>query len=112
MTKKITVMIDNITRADDPNSVYSTIDSIIEAIYDWEGIVTRVHFDRTPSSFAIFFNLKVCRDGDLFWILIKEYLSTILETEDHLDITIDEVEEDGNGMTIKLFKYKAKNETF
>ena len=112
MTKRISVMVENITKAEDQNFVYYTIDSIIDTLYDWEGVVTQIHFDRTPSSFAIFFHLKVCKDGDLLWVLLKEFLSTILETEENVDITIDEVEEDGNGMTIKLFKYKAKNETF
>ena len=107
MEKRVSLMIDNITKANDQNFVYYTIDNIIETLYDWEGTVTRVHFDRTPTSFAIFFYLKVCKNGDLLWVLLKEFLSTILETEENVDITIDEVEEDGNGMTIKLFKYKA-----
>ena len=107
MDKRISVMVDNITKANDRPFVYSTIDNIIEGIYDFEGIATRIHLDRSASSFAIFFNLKICRDGDLLWVLIKEYLATLLETESKLDITIDEVEEDGTGTTIKLYKYKS-----
>lgn len=107
MEKQLTIVGDNIKLANDKKYVFETYENMLNSLFDFEGIATKIKFDKTDNSFKLQFNLKVCKDGDLLWILLIEYIKTITETEDNVNIMIDEIEQTGKGTTYRLYKYKS-----
>ena len=104
MTKEIEINVKRIKKAHDKKYCFETYESILSSIFDFE-CVSNLKFDKDTDSFHIEFNMKVCRGGDLLWILIKEYLSTIIETESNVDIEITEREQKGIGVVYKMYRY-------
>lgn len=104
MTKEIEINVKRIKKAKDKTYVFYTYENIINSIFDYD-CVSKLKFDKDTDSFHIEFDLKVCRGGDLLWILIKEYLITILETEANVDIEIMEREQKGIGVVYKMYRY-------
>ena len=104
MTKDVEIKASNIKKARDKKYVFDTYENILDSIYDFN-CVSKLKFDKDTDSFHIEFDLKVCRGGDLLWILIKEYLITILETEANVDIEIMEREQKGIGVVYKMYRY-------
>ena len=104
MTKEIEINVKRIKKAHDKKYCFETYESILSSIFDFE-CVSNLKFDKDTDSFHIEFNMKVCRGGDLLWILIKEYLSTIIETEANVDIEITEREQKGIGVVYKMYRY-------
>lgn len=104
MTKEIEIKADNIKRAKDKKYVFETYESILNSIFDFD-CVSNLRFEKDNNSFHILFSLHICKQGDLLWVLIKEYLSCIKQTEEQVELQIDEVEQDGIGMSYRLFKY-------
>ena len=82
-----------------PTTIYSLL--------DYEGVATHIEFDKTDNEFKIKFNLKICKHGDLLLVLILEYLKTILETEDNVNITVNEQEQSTRGIIYRIYKYEA-----
>ena len=107
MTKKIKVIIDNINHAKDRKYVNEVIDAIVDSLHDFPNTISNIGLYRDKTTFYTTFNLKVSKIGDLAFILIQEFLSTIVQTENKVDITIDSVEDDNIGTTYKLFSYKV-----
>lgn len=108
MTKKIKVIIENIQRAKDKHYVNDTIDAIVDSLHDFPNTISNIGLYRDKQTFYTTFNLKVSKIGDMAFVLIQEFLSTIVQTENKVDITIDSVEENNIGTTYKLFNYRAK----
>lgn len=104
MTKEIEINVKRIKKAHDKKYCFETYESILSSIFDFD-CVSNLKFDKDTDSFHIEFNMKVCRGGDLLWILIKEYLITILETESNVDIEITEREQKGIGVVYKMYRY-------
>ena len=104
MTKELEIKVKRIKKAHDKKYCFETYESILSSIFDFD-CVSNLKFDKDTDSFHIEFNMKVCRGGDLLWILIKEYLSTILETEANVDIEITEREQKGIGVVYKMYRY-------
>ena len=104
MTKELEINVKRIKKAHDKKYCFETYESILSSIFDFD-CVSNLKFDKDTDSFHIGFNMKVCRGGDLLWILIKEYLSTILETEANVDIEITEREQKGIGVVYKMYRY-------
>ena len=104
MTKEIEINVKRIKKAHDKKYCFETYESILSSIFDFD-CVSNLKFDKDTDSFHIEFNMKVCRGGDLLWILIKEYLSTIIETESNVDIEITEREQKGIGVVYKMYRY-------
>ena len=104
MTKDIEIKASNIKKARDKKYVFDTYENILDSLYDFN-CVSNLRFNKDNNSFNIRFDLKVCKSGDLLWVLIKEFLSCIKQTEEQVELQIDEVEPDGIGMTYRLFKY-------
>ena len=104
MTKELEINVKRIKKAHDKKYCFETYESILSSIFDFD-CVSNLKFDKDTDSFHIEFNMKVCRGGDLLWILIKEYLSTILETEANVDIEITEREQKGIGVVYKMYRY-------
>lgn len=104
MTKEIEINADNIRKAKDKRYVFDTYENIIDSIFDFD-CVSNLTFEKDNNSFHIKFDLVVCKSGDLLWVLIKEFLSCIKQTEEQVQLQIDEVEPDGIGMTYRLLKY-------
>lgn len=104
MTKELEINVKRIKKAHDKKYCFETYESILSSIFDFD-CVSNLKFDKDTDSFHIEFNMKVCRGGDLLWILIKEYLSTILETESNVDIEITEREQKGIGVVYKMYRY-------
>ena len=107
MTKKITLIVDGIKKANDKPYIFDIYSTILTSLNDYFGTASNIFFDKTEDSFIIKFTLKVCRTGDMLWILFKELLQCIRESEDKVDISISEVEQNGLGTVYKLYKYKA-----
>lgn len=110
MTKRIKIIVSHTAKANDKQYVEQTIDSIIDALHDFTNTVTHLFIDKDKDNLYVSFNLKVSNLGDLCWMLIKEYLSCLRQTEDKIDISIDEVEEDGTGTIYKFYKYIPNEE--
>ena len=108
MTKRIKVIIENIQRAKDKHYVNETIDAIVDSLHDFPNTISNIGLYRDKQTFYTTFNLKVSKIGDMAFVLIQEFLSTIVQTENKVDITIDSVEENNIGTTYKLFNYRAK----
>ena len=108
MTKKITLILENLNKAEDTTYVEETIDAIIESLYDFPSFVTNINLDKSRSKFHISFDLKICRTGDCIWMLCKEFLSCIRETEQLIDVTIEETEDNETMVQYKLYTYKRK----
>ena len=104
MTKDVEIKASNIKKAKDKKYVFDTYESILDAIFDFD-CVSNIRFEKDNNSFNIRFDLKICKSGDLLWVLIKEFLSTIKQTEEYVELQIDEVEPDGIGMTYRLYRY-------
>ena len=104
MTKELEINVKRIKKAHDKKYCFETYESILSSIFDFD-CVSNLKFDKDTDSFHIEFNMKVCRGGDLLWILVKEYLSTILETEANVDIEITEREQKGIGVVYKMYRY-------
>ncbi len=105
MTKQITVTVTNISKTKDKKYIFETYENILNSILDFTSITSNVSFEKDKDYFKIDFMMKISKTGDILWILIKEFLSCIKETEDQVQITIDEVEQNGIGMTYKLYRY-------
>lgn len=93
MTKKISLILEHLNKADDKQYVEETIDAIIESLYDFPSFVTNINLDRTRSEFRISFDLKICKTGDCILILCQEFLNTIIETEPNINITMLQTED-------------------
>ena len=104
MTKELEINVKRIKKAHDKKYCFETYESILSSIFDFD-CVSNLKFGKDTDSFHIEFNMKVCRGGDLLWILIKEYLSTIIETEANVDIEITEREQKGIGVVYKMYRY-------
>lgn len=107
MTKQIKLIVENIYKSQDKRYVSDTLDAIVDSLTDFKQTVSNIGLHRDENTFYVKFKLKVNKMGDLVWILCKEFLSCIKQTEPKLDIQIDEVEEDGNGTTYKFYSYRA-----
>lgn len=107
MTKQIKIIVDKIDKADDKKYVTEIIDSILEALYDFPNTVTQINLHRDDEVFYTTFKLKVSKLGDMIFVLMTEFLSCIVQTEPKVDVTIDAVEDDGNGITYRLYSFKA-----
>lgn len=108
MTRRLTICCDNINKASDKNFIFMTYDLMLEMLLDHDDTVSNIKFDKTNNSFFLMFTLKVSKKGDLIRILMQDYLSTILETEDKVNITLDDVEEGEKGVRYHIFAYKNK----
>lgn len=107
MTKRIKLKVEKINNADDKKYVNETLDHIVDSLSDYPETVSDIGIIRDKDFFYIKFILKVSRIGDFVWVLCKEWLSCLRETESSLDISIDEVETNGTGITYKFYSYKA-----
>ena len=106
MTKHIRLKVDKITKGSDVKYINDTIDSIVESLHDFEGIVTKIGIARVKDYFVVTFDLKVSKTGDLVFVLIKEWLNTIYETENNVQISISEIEDNSDrGITYRFFDY-------
>ena len=108
MTKQISLILEHLNKADDTKYVEETIDAIIESLYDFTSFVTNIDLYRTRSEFRISYDLKICKTGDSIWMLCKEFLSCIRETEQFIDVTIEETEDNETMLQYKLYTYKRK----
>lgn len=110
MEKRLMVEVSNIGLANDKKFVFETFDNIINSLLDYEGIATNISFNKSADSFDIRFNLKVCKTGDLIWVLIKEFLSCVNQTEENVSIIINEEEDSQYGTSYKFLRYKQSNQ--
>ena len=111
MQKRVKITANNINKAQDKQYVFYTYELMIKSLYDYQDIVTKIFFDKTDGSFTLAFTLKICKTGDMLWILMKEFLSTILETENKVAISISEVDEGcKSGIIYKFYNYVPTDE--
>lgn len=111
MIKRLTIKADNIIKCKDKKFVFYVYDQMIDSLFDFSNIISKLQFTKTDDQFIIQFNLKVCRDADLLWILIKEWLSLIVETELLINIKIIETEDLDNFSIEYNLKY-LENDKF
>ena len=94
LTKKITIAIDNLDKADDKAYCNDAIDGIIDTIFDFPSYVTNISLDKTNAHVYIKFDLGISHTGDMVEILIIEWLSTISQTENKVQTKIKIEEEE------------------
>lgn len=112
MTKHIKLRIERITKCKDKKYVDDVIDSIIDSLHDFPNTVEKIGLCRNKDMFIVKFDLKVSKLGDLVWMLVKEFMSTIYETEPLIELSISETEDKAQtGITYKFFTYKPHEET-
>jgi hypothetical protein len=104
MTKEIEIKARNIRKAKDKKYVFETYESILSSIFDFD-CVSNLKFDKDEDGFNIRCSLKVSKSADMLWILIKEFMSCIKQTEENVELEISEREQDGIGITYKLYAY-------
>lgn len=104
MSKEIEIKVTNIRRSKDKKYIFETFENIIESLFDFD-CASNLKFNKDDNSFNIDFMLKVCKSGDMLWILIKEWLVTILESEQYVDVEITEREQSGIGIVYKMYRY-------
>jgi hypothetical protein len=104
MTKEIELKARNIKKAHDKKYCFETYESILSSIFDFD-CVSNLKFDKDQDGFTIRCTLKVSKSADMLWILIKEFMSCIKQTEEQVELEISEREQDGIGVTYKLYAY-------
>jgi len=107
MTKTFNIKANNIKKCHDKKFIHYIYDQIVDTIIEYSNVTKNKSFDSTNNTFYIHFDLKVSKDADFLFILIKEFLSLILETEENIELQIDEIEQTGLGTTYNIKKYKA-----
>jgi len=106
MDKTIRITIDNIKKAKDKKFVNETIDAIVDSLYDFSNVVSKIGLHREKEMFEINFILNVCKTGDLLQILIEQWLSCILQTEPKINVSIFSSEEnDPYDIELKLLTH-------
>jgi len=104
MEKDIEIKARNIKKARDKKYCFETYESILSSIFDFD-CVSNLKFDKDPDGFNIRCTLKVSKSADMLWILIKEFMSCIKQTEEQVELEISEREQEGIGVTYKLYSY-------
>lgn len=107
MDKQININVNSISKAKDKKYVFDIYDKMIDCILSNSKIISGLEFISTKTDFNIQFKCKVCIDGDFLWVMLKEYLSCIAETEPNIEIIIDDIEQTGEGVTYKMYKYRC-----
>lgn len=111
MTKHIKLRVERILKCADKKYVNDVIDSIIDSLHDFPNTVERIGLERDNDTFIVTFDLRVSKTGDMVFILIKEWLNTIYETEPNAELSISEIEQDSKiGVTYKFFNYVPNDE--
>ena len=106
MTKHVNLIITNIKRAKDKRFVNDIIDAISDSLTDFPDTVGKINISRDKDLFYTAFDIKVSKLGDLFFVLLTEFLGTIVSTEDKVEVTMQVVEEKSiNGIEYKLSKF-------
>ncbi len=106
MQKHITLIVENIKKAKDKKFVNEIIDAISDALSDFPNTVGKINISRDKDLFYTAFNIKVSKTGDLFFVLLQEFLSTIIQTEDRVEIIMQVVEDQEiSGIQYKLSKF-------
>lgn len=106
MTKHVNLIITNIKRAKDKRFVNDIIDAISDSLTDFPDTVGKINISRDKDLFYTAFDIKVSKLGDLFFVLLTEFLGTICQTEEKVEVTMQVVEEQSiNGIEYKLSKY-------
>lgn len=110
MTKKIKVTVSNIREAKDKNFVFYIYDSLLENLLN-EGntAVSHVSFEKDKNEWDIGFDLKVSKIGDLTWVLMRENLACIIETEPKVTIKIQDEESEGTGVMYIMQRYNKSD---
>lgn len=104
MSKEIEIKVTNIKKSKDRKFIFETFENIIESLFDYD-CASNLKFNKDDNSFNIDFMLQVCKSGDMLWILIKEWLVLILESEQYVDVEITEREQSGIGIVYKMYRY-------
>lgn len=106
MTKHVNLIITNIKRAKDKRFVNDIIDAISDSLTDFPDTVGKINISRDKDLFYTSFDIKVSKLGDLFFVLLTEFLGTICQTEEKVEVTMQVVEEQSiNGIEYKLSKF-------
>lgn len=104
MTKYIEIKARNIKKARDKKYCFDTYEDMLSAILQ-SGCAYRTTFEKDIDGFNIRTTFKICKQSDMLWILIKEYMSCIKQTEEQVELEISEREQDGIGIVYKLYAY-------
>ena len=106
MTKRIKVKITNIEKAKDKNFITYIYESLLNNLLQDNPAVSHVYCLREPNECNLEYTLKVGRQGDFTWCLMRENLYLIAETEPDVAITIIDIEEEGTGVVFTMGRLK------
>ena len=111
MTKRLTIIANDIDKAEDLDYVNDTYDAIISSLCDYADIVSNLFFEKNEKLFLIKCTIKVCKEGDLLRILIFEFLSCIRQTENKIGLSISEADEGcPTGVIYKFYNFVPDKE--
>lgn len=109
MQKTIILKTANINKSKDKNFVSETLENIVSSLFDYPDVVTNIAFHKEDNLFYVKFNLKCCKTGDFVWLTIKEWMTLIAGTEEAVDVSIDEAEQDGTRILYKFVSYHKED---
>lgn len=104
MYKELTIEANNIKKSRYKEFVFSSYENIIHSIFEYN-CVSKLKFEKEDESFRISFNMKISKEADLLWILIKDYLASIIETDDQVQLEITEIEQNGTTIVYRLYNH-------
>ena len=105
MTKRIKLNVTNIEKAKDRNFVFYIYDSLLNSLLSNNDAVKHIYCLKEQNEWNIEFDLTIGKRGDFTWVLMRENLACIAETEPDVNITIYDIEDAGCGVVYKMYRH-------
>lgn len=109
MTKRIKLEVSNIDKAQDKNFVFYIYESLLDNLLNDNKSVSKIYCLRESDNWKIEFDLKIGRHGDLTWVLMRENLYLIAETEPEVSVRIIDIEDEGTGVIYILKRIQSNS---
>ena len=94
-----------INKGKDKRFILDTCKNVLNAVLN-EDEAQNISFSNTDYGFNISYDIRQCFKADILLILIKEWISLIVETEENTAVSLEEIEEDGAGYRCNFMNLK------
>lgn len=102
MTKRIKINVSDIDKAQDRNFVFYVYESLLNSLLNDNAAVSHIYCLKQQDKWDIEFDLLVGKKGDFTWVLMRENLACIAESEPDVKITIIDIEDSGTGVIFTM----------
>lgn len=92
IAKRVDIHINNLRQANSLEYCYYIGDCIIDTLLSTED-VRNVYFERDRSFLLISFDVKICKTSDYICTIVKEYLISLLEKNNKLNVQVESKED-------------------